>query len=657
MGFIPTEEHDKARPPEKSIDYDELDKTLAQNVESRLREWFADKQIKEQGQWFKIGNKGSLTVNAYDGHWTSFEDDSKGKGLLSLYARRYGIELEEAANDLHDSANLVSFRKPVATKSAQVKEPPQWEHCTLPPDSIPTEHWELGKADHIAKYSDRDGNPIGLVLRWDQSDERPCKDIRPISWVQMIGKESPEWKWCHFAEPRPLYRGERINAEPRKPILIVEGEKTVEAAEKLLPDYVVISWPQGTSGVNKCDWSGLEDRDVTIWADADEPGAQAAQKIIKHIPHAELVDVSSFDDKWDLADAAQEGKTGDWIRTQIEDSKNRLFVDLASILDSDMEPERPTIAASDSGDCLLYAGRINEIHGEPSVGKTNINIAIMACELRMGRKVMFIDPEDNPHGIMRRMLAFGVSKEMILANLYYLHDPTPEDLIAAHRWADKNNPAIVALDGVAEMITGCKYKEDSSSDVLEFFKLYIRPFTHCGAAVNLSDHVVKTSEGRGLWSRGSGAKMGRYDGVSYHVTLAEPYSPTQKGAVKFTIAKDRNGGIGAKGDDVFMAFFEPNQSGMTDISIRRLKPDDGIEDWKWKQLEAMHATIKATDNQGVSATSLTKECNFSVEIPKNDRVKVRDMLVKMGLIEERKHGKEKQYHATNKEFPAYKKDS
>lgn len=649
MAFTPTEAHDRVPEHNKRVDFDELDKQLATNIDSNLESWFSNKPIKLAGQWFKIGNNGSLSVNMHDGHWHSHESEDKGQGLLSLYAWHYSVDINQASEDLSDASKVVNFRQSRAPIKRE-KEVNQWEHSIEPPITTPESHFDLGLADKVYRYRTRDGHPIGAVLRWNATPERG-KEIRPVSWIQLQGKESPEWKWCGFANPRPLYRGERIKKESDKPIVIVEGEKCVDALESILPDHIILTWCGGAGQIGSADFAGLEDRDITIWPDNDEPGIKAANVIRDALPHAKIVSLpSDAPEKWDVSDAITGGLDATDLLKILGDVENDgLFVDLEAVFDSDMEPERPTIAASDSGDCILYAGRINEIHGEPSVGKTNINIAIMACELRMGQKVMFIDPEDNPHGIMRRMAAFGISRELILANLYYLHDPTPEDLLAAHRWADRNNPSLVTLDGVAEMITGCKYKEDSSADVLEFFKIYIRPFVACGAAVNLSDHVVKSSEGRGLWSRGSGAKMGRYDGVSYHVTLTSPYSPSQKGSVKFTIAKDRNGGIGAKGEDIFMAFFEPNGQGQTDVSIRRLKERDSISEIKWKQLEGMHLTLSGIST-GTTATDIARKCVFKPDIPASERNGIRDQLVKMGLIEKRQHGKEKRYYPTGKPF-------
>jgi hypothetical protein len=194
---------DESRPTSDRIDYDEIDKSLAASIQSRLGEWFADKPVKLSGQWYKIGNQGSLSVNQYDGHWHSFEDDQSGKGMLSLYAYRYNVSLEQAAEDLQ--SNVVPFR---AARQEPAKKPKveQWEHAAIPPTDCPDSHFDNGKADHVYRYRGRDGSAIGVIMRWDATEDKG-KDIRPLSWVQFHNKQDPEWKWCAFAEPTAIIPG------------------------------------------------------------------------------------------------------------------------------------------------------------------------------------------------------------------------------------------------------------------------------------------------------------------------------------------------------------------------------------------------------------------------------------------------------------------
>ena len=60
------------------------------------------------------------------------------------------------------------------------------------------------------------------------------------------------------------------------PVLVVEGEKTAEAAAVRFPDYVVATSPGGSGAAAKRT-GHLSGRDVVIWPDADEPGKRYAQ--------------------------------------------------------------------------------------------------------------------------------------------------------------------------------------------------------------------------------------------------------------------------------------------------------------------------------------------------------------------------------------------
>jgi uncharacterized protein (DUF927 family) len=62
-------------------------------------------------------------------------------------------------------------------------------------------------------------------------------------------------------------------------VLIVEGEKTADAAAGLFPSFAVASWSGGSKAVSKADWTVLAGRRVAILPDADTPGREAAQAV------------------------------------------------------------------------------------------------------------------------------------------------------------------------------------------------------------------------------------------------------------------------------------------------------------------------------------------------------------------------------------------
>ena len=129
------------------------------------------------------------------------------------------------------------------------------------------------------------------------------KEFRPL-WFN-----GTEWLWKAPPAPRPLYNLDSLSQRPDAPVLIVEGEKTADAAAKLFPHAVVITWPSGCKAINKADWAPLAGRKCVLWPDADAPGIQAMDKL-----QAKLLDLgaaqvrivtppSDVAEGWDLADA------------------------------------------------------------------------------------------------------------------------------------------------------------------------------------------------------------------------------------------------------------------------------------------------------------------------------------------------------------------
>lgn len=237
-----------------------------------------------------------------------------------------------------------------------------------------------------------------------------------------------------------------------------------------------------------------------------------------------------------------------------------LFVDLIRYLNDDCEPEKPEIGQIEGGGTLLYSGRLNEIHGEPSAGKTNVELSISLDVLRRG-SVIFIDPEDTPRAIINRLLSFGADSHAILERFHYIHNPEACQILQAIEWNKVNPVELVCIDGLAELLAARGVSENDPTEILRFFRAYIRPFAESGSAVLVSDHVTKDSDSRGRWSRGSGAKLGRYDGAVYSCKVIREYGPTQAGAVKLTVAKDRNGGVGHQGIVAAEVHFKPIENG------------------------------------------------------------------------------------------------
>ena len=131
----------------------------------------------------------------------------------------------------------------------------------------------------------------------------PGKRLRPLWW------DGSQWLWKAPPAPRPLYNLAAIAAKFDAPVLIVEGEKTADAAAKLFPSAVAITWPSGCKAIDKADWAPLIGRNCTLWPDADAPGIQAMDKLSAKLLKLGAAQVRivtpppDVPEGWDLADA------------------------------------------------------------------------------------------------------------------------------------------------------------------------------------------------------------------------------------------------------------------------------------------------------------------------------------------------------------------
>jgi putative DNA primase/helicase len=139
------------------------------------------------------------------------------------------------------------------------------------------------------------------VVRKDKPDGG--KDILPLWW------DGSAWKWKAPPAPRPLYGKRPLALKPNAPVLVVEGEKTADAAALLYPSAVVVTWPSGCKAIDKADWSPLAGRRCVLWPDADDVGREAMAKLAIRLLKAGADQVrivhppADVPEGWDLADA------------------------------------------------------------------------------------------------------------------------------------------------------------------------------------------------------------------------------------------------------------------------------------------------------------------------------------------------------------------
>ena len=266
---------------------------------------------------------GNFRINILTGKWADFATGDAGGDLISLWAymQGQGFHQGEAAHDIERQLGLNSFAgmgvdPVIAPFLAKMNDR---IHCASPnedcillpvPDDAPPAPLRAGQS--VWSYLDRQGRLLGYVRRVDQPNGK--KDFFPLTYWQAGGWQNKTWP-----RPRPLYGLKDLAARPEAPVLVVEGEKTAVAAQRLFADFVVVTWPGGSSSASHADWSGLAGCRVWLLPDADAPGVKAMQTVAQalQVKAAELYRATlpaGTPTGWDVADWTEaDGDAEAWL--------------------------------------------------------------------------------------------------------------------------------------------------------------------------------------------------------------------------------------------------------------------------------------------------------------------------------------------------------
>jgi hypothetical protein len=153
--------------------------------------------------------------------------------------------------------------EPWLKKGLQIDSPEFWARFSVP------------RAFHLVKVWTYPGSeePHFYVARFE--DDSGEKTFRQLAWFGdvegwgLVTKASPLGR-----ELLPLGHFE-LERRPDADVLVVEGEKTYDAAVGLFPGKVVLTWYGGVEAVLSTDWSGLRRRRVLLLPDHDQKGLSA----------------------------------------------------------------------------------------------------------------------------------------------------------------------------------------------------------------------------------------------------------------------------------------------------------------------------------------------------------------------------------------------
>jgi uncharacterized protein (DUF927 family) len=296
------------------IDFRAVKEAVHPHLASLLHEYFPEGTM--QGDEFicgdALGRPGrSFRFNVKKGVGTDFAGQRKIGDIITVIASVRGCSNGDAARELSSKYNITPRTPASCRKKAQYTDPRKSCPAVGPPAKI--QHPEYGVPSASWTYRNADGELLGYACRFDTGPDD--KIILPFTHWRHPDTRGTRWTWKAFPAPRPLYGLDRLASRPDAPVLVVEGEKATDAAQRLLPDHVCVTWPGGCKAVHHADWSPLKERNVTIWPDADEPGRLSAEEVARKISAQVITPPQGVAKGWDLADAEAES----WTMEQVLD--------------------------------------------------------------------------------------------------------------------------------------------------------------------------------------------------------------------------------------------------------------------------------------------------------------------------------------------------
>lgn len=250
------------------------------------------------------------------------DDAHAGSFSVSL---RTGGAIDHATGDkCHDIVSTIRYLEGLPTQGEAARRIADFigtaplDPITVPTPSatpkvmakLPLAHPTLGRPSVTWDYNDENGALVCCVMRFATADGG--KEYRPLS------KVNGGWVWKAPPAPRPLYGLDMLALFPERErdVILCEGEKAADAAQRLLPDALAVASMNGAQSPTKTDWAPLAGRRVRIWPDADAAGADYAQTAAKLALEAgaesvEILDLASLGESqpqgWDAADAVEDG--------------------------------------------------------------------------------------------------------------------------------------------------------------------------------------------------------------------------------------------------------------------------------------------------------------------------------------------------------------
>lgn len=213
------------------------------------------------------------------------------------------------------------------------------------------QHSTYGAPVRVWTYRLPDDLIGGWIARYDLGDGE--KEVLPFTWSRNEETGAEEVRMKSMPAPRPLYNLDRIMADTEAVIVIAEGEKSADAAEKLFPDWIATAIPGGSNAVRQADFTPLANRTVVIMPDHDAPGYDFALKLIRAMPNSTCLRFLVWPTRWpkeeggadyvmskgdDADDHVTAGWTTEKLRQAVKETGGQLCHRIEYLPEGEFEP-------------------------------------------------------------------------------------------------------------------------------------------------------------------------------------------------------------------------------------------------------------------------------------------------------------------------------
>ena len=369
---------------------EEVCRELLSNGTKRGHEWVVGSVGNERGESMSVSLDGPKAGLWYD-HATKQGGDLLELVRLCLNFPGIGPAAKWARDylGLPDDRNRPAKKFNPLEKGFKRREDTEWQH---------------GVAAWC--YHDEDGKPDAYAVRFDRlNDEgKVVKDVLPLRFTPPDNgvpdrENRDQWRWRGWKEPErpPIYNLHLLKRRPDAPVLVVEGEKTADAAARLFPSHVVVTWQGGCARVMRVDLTPLRGRDVVLWPDADAAGRKAMNYLAAALKSPQVRLPDTLPDGWDLADPVPDGISVEGI--------------LASAATPPPGPSTPTPPPKSEPLAIVYDRTAGRYLGRSPTGEWN-PLTVSAAETLLSPHFDQFKDESGTSALDRHMASLQINSTL-----------------------------------------------------------------------------------------------------------------------------------------------------------------------------------------------------------------------------------------------------